>query len=1405
MSCSLKVVGSIADLDEIWQDLNISKRTEGDPVLPEDCLSAISPIADILVLSRLQTFCVLKADWSTSGDDQGPQFHLSWTKNISVNSNENNKMETITAVIVLPVASSSQSKTRKSTNSVPEWACIAVGLSSGYIRFYTDEGDLLLSHRVHNEPLSRLKAQSFSPPRHSTQPEQQEELYAFFTSVICVFPGFPLFSTLKAVRNQLTRVQDTSSTAADTPLTFSKWRLTDQHKVSDCIVTGTAPTNTYHHLLTASMCGGYNTSYKNSAPQSTQIIATGAKPFVGFHYAMEGPSHQILTDVAKVVANKLKSAIGQSVSSWFMGGSKNTVPTEETIEPAEDMGCRFGLCDAWRQGIDVVLSPLRSTCVITDFLGRLSLVDTVSGVVLRQWKGYRDAQTGWITLEEDASRSKTIRRTALFLVVYAPKRHTLDVWAMQQGPKVSSFTLNQPGRLLYTGHGLMGQSVPSKPRQNAPLLFLGDNGVIMELEVPFHCILTEKNSTRARDLHLLKKLRCAIRDHINEESKLLEEAKEVGSQLVTVAIIREALGHLTNASHVTPLVLDSFLCAVKDRLTATTNEDDNETGDSSENEEKQCLVRAVHMLQSVIRFYEYIVGIHDVPPDYACVVDSRDEMELEDLSKKLSISTKELTRVSALITSEVSCTTSTINTPAKKHHRVKFSDASNFTEYVRLFTILDTKNPEQKKRDNPTTRTNENKRDTTRVNDKRQSSVEEEEKSLDDGFVHINASCSQDTLIRVSSVMFQGVVYGSCSLTQFMEQCKASMIGAEDLMRLALLYWSNKEHGSNIYKEMIQFSNVLKYICIAKETCSSSWWSNIRSQLSKCANPLSAMTAALICRGVSIQWNKHLDQPERLEEDDDIDWESYDTSSCEWSLLIGQLEDISILDRSTTGCIVVSQDIALEVDQPRVTLEYVLAQGRGCVTEVVARWLCSCGFNPHHVVDRQDTEFTMNNNTNANSSPNKKNRITGVAEGMKPHVEESVEAKPLNPNEVKVLETLKNLKQHFPFSLSCSTLLAHMCWEYIGAYETHPHRLELLNACFNCLEQIQSSHIKQGLCYLLWTQHLRVKFESCLRLLHKVGKLPKELLCKQDLKVSDTQIASFLQLFSQYFEQYIQANLTSEVCERPRIQYEPFWEGRTRPSPTFVQLSLTQPPATYEFLHLLLQTTHAFHIMVAFSLRVPKPLNAFFDSASQSGLFTDIHSKSFSVSRIVPDSKLVESRTKFLLRALTNVIQLIQTDLNPDGEVVYQVNRCTPWISRIMELGAEWSVSSDLLRRHQVCELYASGYDQLAQEITPLVSETSLLGSQLLVILGLRMKLVLQNTKNTQLKSTLSCLSPSITAWLDALNLTNEMNIESTELAAMADFSQTIVNLLPEDHQDRHMANLLAECLPQIVHNNTSR
>lgn len=69
----------------------------------------------------------------------------------------------------------------------------------------------------------------------------------------------------------------------------------------------------FSHLATASLCGGFNTWYRPSPPQSSLVIAAGNKPYVGFHYVVEGNTAPVLTDVAIAVASKLKSAFGQAV------------------------------------------------------------------------------------------------------------------------------------------------------------------------------------------------------------------------------------------------------------------------------------------------------------------------------------------------------------------------------------------------------------------------------------------------------------------------------------------------------------------------------------------------------------------------------------------------------------------------------------------------------------------------------------------------------------------------------------------------------------------------------------------------------------------------------------------------------------------------------------------------------------------------------------------------------------------------------------------------------------------------------------------------------------------------------------------------------------------------------------
>jgi hypothetical protein len=97
------------------------------------------------------------------------------------------------------------------------------------------------------------------------------------------------------------------------PLMYKKWGFTEQDRVTDSEVVGPSTDNTFDHLVTASLIGGFSATYRSSAPQTSLILAVGKKPYVGFHYALEGEVTPLLAGVTKAVVNKVKSTFGQVV------------------------------------------------------------------------------------------------------------------------------------------------------------------------------------------------------------------------------------------------------------------------------------------------------------------------------------------------------------------------------------------------------------------------------------------------------------------------------------------------------------------------------------------------------------------------------------------------------------------------------------------------------------------------------------------------------------------------------------------------------------------------------------------------------------------------------------------------------------------------------------------------------------------------------------------------------------------------------------------------------------------------------------------------------------------------------------------------------------------------------------
>lgn len=68
-----------------------------------------------------------------------------------------------------------------------------------------------------------------------------------------------------------------------------------------------------------------------------------------------------------------------------------------------------------------------------------------------------------------------------------------------------------------------------------------------------------------------------------------------------------------------------------------------------------------------------------------------------------------------------------------------------------------------------------------------------------------------------------------------------------------------------------------------------------------------------------------------------------------------------------------------------------------------------------------------------------------------------------------------------------------------------------------------------GLSYLVWINHLSPIFISVVRLIDRVGKVPKEKLCIQDVGMSDQCITKFIGLCEYFFEIIIKVVFNNSI------------------------------------------------------------------------------------------------------------------------------------------------------------------------------------------------------------------------------------------------------------------------------------
>lgn len=986
-------------------------------------------------------------------------------------------------------------------------------------------------------------------------------------------------------------------------------------------------------------------------------------------------------------------------SEWLIGKTVEEKQQVQQIQPAEPMGLRFGLCDSRRTADSIIISPDKKLSVVTDSLGRIALLDNRKGIVVRLWKGYREAQCSFLQVP-DEERTKTSKghkkRTATFLIIYTPKKGTVEIWALQQGPRIVAFTASKCSRLLYNNYSLVGLGSAfsrTKHGYHFGTLLIDPDGQIKEIFVPFHFSLPEKNSKRTRDIHLFKRLKQFLKTDEYDLEKLCMEVESTCAELKTNEVRLQCFEMLISSRNTQPGAILKMSDAFLEKLTEE---------DATDPDVKR-LTTLNQNLKLIVDFYAYAEDFDskDLDEENGNVVESK-------IDTTMIIGEKEMNNLQRLLDLSTLSDAPKLNEPKVSFQMEKKSVLS---DYISAFDLI-----------------------TSESND-------------DIIIINLKTDVTDDKLYRISEIIFYGFIASKRDdIDVLQEQMIRSKIRPLDLIRMLLSFWINRPLNTNmnLNQEMQNFSKVLHAICSTislEKICAdyntvSPFWSEIREYLTDSAKPFPALTAAILCRGVAHKLEQEREQQcsvTSLEEETAVEiWEKLSQENCDWTLLIGKLEDISLLN-----IILSNKPLAENITLPKlhyersiISLKYVLHKGRGSVSELVAQWLALGGIDP---------SFIATNNVLCNNNESEENQSETSSKQLSVESSSSIEQNSVCLNQ-PVFEQLHILKKQFPYSVNASALLANMCWEYALNWQKDIKDFPYLESSLKCLQHVPDVHIKQGLYNLLWVTHIRHTFEAASKLINKVGKIPKEILCRQDTGLSDVQIQYFIGICSDFLDSFVDAVEQSYDCKKQPLKFENLWENGGVP---LTELALQQSEININLLHIHYQLSLVLQMMTTFGVKQTKPIANLFDSSTLNTFFTDLLQK-VEITTYSSEKKLQMSRTQFLLKVISSTIETVRA---VEDDVYSQEH--VKWMGKCVLLAKEWGVQTDVLRRHQVVQLYTNGFNVLGEEILPSVKDEDKLGTELLAVAGKQLKQYITSTPD--LSSKVVGLSPSLFRYLEDL------------------------------------------------------
>uniref|UniRef100_H3AZD3 RAB3 GTPase activating non-catalytic protein subunit 2 n=1 Tax=Latimeria chalumnae TaxID=7897 RepID=H3AZD3_LATCH len=1284
-------------------------------------------------------FFIAKWKVNERGKDE-MQYTVAWSGSLNVEEGE-----CVSSAICIPLASQ-----KRGWGGHKGWRVYLVVFIFFFFFFFTKNGVLLLAQLLNEDPVLKLKCRTYEIPRHPGVTEQHEELSILYPAALVTIDGFSLFQSLRACRNQVARAAASGNeNIQPPPLAYKKWGLQDIDMIVDHASVGIMTLSPFDQMKTASILGGYNATIKSSPPAMSQYITVGVNPFTGFFFALEGSSQPLMSHVALAVASKLTSALFNAASGWLGWKSKHeeeqVQKQKPKVEPATPLAVRFGLPDSRRHGESICLSPCNTLAAVTDDFGRVILLDVARGVAVRMWKGYRDAQVGWIQMVEDIHEREADKgtfspfgslqgpcRVAQFLVIYAPRRGILEVWSTQQGPRVGAFNVGKHCRLLYPGYKIMGlNNVTSQgwqPQTYQICLVDPVVGNVKTLNVPFHLALSDKKSERAKDMHLMKKLTVLLKAKDPNPECLETEVKMLLLEIRYPAIRKQGLVNILASKKVPLSSLINIVQALMDNLKSQDPEGVDEG--------------LLQLCENQLKLLQLYISVSKLNSQG---LQPETSMTDDGLATLLRLDESEITRIKMLLENYKQENTRT---------SVHFEDRD--TELpVRTFLEF----------------------------------LECEKEAI------MVKKMGEEDSVALGSFFFWKCLCGETVAEDMLQTLETAGLRPQELLSLLLSIWLFKEREVLKRPQSVSYLHTMLSLCgMMKGAIDESWdiqsvspwWQQMRTVCLQAENNGAALLAARVGHAVAASITsslveKKFSQPAAVNAGGMTDsWEAVSLDMEHWNLLLKQLDDCLILQTLLYSKLSNPSGPVPYLLEPlsRLSVKKLLEGGRGGIADSVAKWVFKQDLTPSVL-----TQARQNKRKESSEEDMEVENTSLICETF---TELGLE---------RIVELLRLAYERFPCSLESDILHSHCCWEYVVQWNKDPEEGWFLTRAVDHLKCISNAHVQHGISLMMWNTFIVKRLSAATYLIEKVGKVPKDRLCRRDVGMSDTAMTSFIGSCSQLLQTLMEADIGSDEMKAPLLDIEDPWMSVEGPT-SIIELALEQKHVHYPLVehHYLLCTI--LHGIMKFALKSVKPL-LLFDVKGKNAFFKDLTSIQLMPSGDM-DPNILSLRQQYLMKVVSAAVQALpqaQKTKPPSEEPPLNISEpAVDWPSLAFDLAQHLQIQEDVIRRHFVCELYNNGLDQLAEEAIFQVHDKEVLAAQLLVLTGQRLAYALLHTQTKEGMELLARLPPTLCTWLKAMDPQDLRNTD-VPILTTAKLVNKVIELLPENHGQYSLALHLIEAV----------